>query len=117
MGCRESSVRIDRCPHCNHRLEVRSSEQNAKFHAVLADIARQKQWAGQWLDVEDWKRLVTAAWIRATGGHIRVFPSIDGQGMDVLYQHTSRLSKRDMVDLIEYVMAWAIGNGVTLGPD
>ena len=106
-------MRIDYCPTCNTRLDVRSSEQNRKLHALLGDIAKQKQWAGQWLSVEDWKRLMTSAWIRARGGHVRLIPSVDGQGFDVLYQHTSRLPKSDMIELIEYIMAWAADNGVT----
>lgn len=110
-------MKIDRCPNCNHRLDVRSSEQNRKLHAVLGDIAKQKQWAGMWLTVEDWKRLVTSAWIRAKGGHVRLMPGIDGQGFDVLYQHTSRLDKSEMAELIEYATVWAIDNGVTLAAD
>lgn len=95
-------------------IRQRSSEQNDALHALLQDIADQKEWAGQRLDVEDWKRLMTAAWLRATGQGVRVFPSIDGQGIDMLYQRTSRLSKQDMTELIEYCMAWAIDQGVNL---
>ncbi len=70
--------RIDKCPHCGKSIRHRSTEQNAKLPAVLQDIASQKQWAGQWLDVEDWKRLITAAWERASGRQARIFPSLDG---------------------------------------
>lgn len=107
-------ARIDRCPKCNSRLVQRSGEQNDKLHAVLQDISEQKQWAGQWLDVEDWKRLITAAWERASGRQARIFPALDGQGIDVVYQRTSRLSKEEMVDLITYTESWAIDNGVVL---
>lgn len=103
---------IDRCPHCQSRLSARSSEQNRKLHALLGEIARQKQWAGIWLSTEDWKRLLTAAWIRVSGGQVRVLPSLDGAGVDVLYQHTSRLSKLEMSELIEFVQAWAADNGI-----
>ena len=106
--------KVDRCPHCMKSIRQRSSEQNDALHALLQDIADQKEWAGQRLDVEDWKRLMTAAWLRATGQGVRVFPSIDGQGIDMLYQRTSRLSKQDMTELIEYCMAWAIDQGVNL---
>jgi hypothetical protein len=107
-------LRIDRCPKCGERFEQRSLEQNDKLHALLQDISNQKQWAGQWLDVEDWKRLITAAWERASGRQSRIFPSLDGNGIDVVYQRTSRLSKEEMSELIEYATAWAVQQGVKL---
>ncbi len=44
----------------------RTSPQNAILHAALTDIAEQVEWHGQKLEIEDWKRLLTAAWCRAT---------------------------------------------------
>ena len=107
-------TRIDRCPHCNKTLIQRSAEQNDRLHALLQDIADQKQWAGQTLDVETWKRLITAAWERASGRSVRIFPGLDGQGVDMVYQRTSRMSKQEMIDLIDYATSWAIDNGVRL---
>jgi len=107
-------LRIDYCPQCNFRLDVRSSEQNSKLHALLQDIAEQKQWAGQRWDVEDWKRLITAAWLRARGDAATVIPAIDGKGFDVLYRKTSRMSKQEMSELLEYAAAWAIDQGVEI---
>jgi len=106
--------RVDKCPHCGFGIVQRTLEQNDKLHAVLQDIAEQKQWAGQHLDLEDWKRLLTAAWERATGGHIRMYPAVDGHGMDVLYRRTSRMNKAEMIELIEYITAWAVDNGIQL---
>ena len=37
----------------------RNLDQNAKFHAMLADIARQVQWCDKWLKPEQWKVLST----------------------------------------------------------
>lgn len=93
---------------------TRSAEQNAKLHAMLQDISRQRQWAGQWLDVEDWKRLLTAAWCRANKEAAIILPAVDGQGFDVLYRRTSKLSVTEMIDLIEFVAWWAAENGVRL---
>ncbi len=36
----------------------RNLDQNAKFHAMVADIARQVQWCGKWLKPEQWKVLL-----------------------------------------------------------
>ena len=106
--------RVDKCPHCNGVLVVRTAEQNAKLHALLSDIARQKQWAGHWLDVEDWKRLIVAAFERANKQPARIFPSLDGQGIDMIYRRTHRMSRQEMSEVIEYATSWAVSNGVQL---
>ena len=93
---------------------TRSAEQNAKLHAMLQDISRQRQWAGQWLDVEDWKRLMVAAWCRANKQAVRIVPALDGHGFDVIYKRTSKLSVTEMIDLIEFVQWWAVEHGVRL---
>ena len=107
-------IRIDRCPGCGTVLRERSVEQNAKLHALLHDISTQKQWANQWLDIEAWKRLMVAAWERANGKPAEFYPAIDGSGFDVVYRRTSRMNKNEMIELIEYVTAWAVQNDIHL---
>lgn len=46
---------------------TRSNEQNALLHAHLSEIARTHDWAGSKRDIDTWKRLLTAAWLRARG--------------------------------------------------
>src|SRR4051812_38810529 len=41
--------------------EIRSLEQNKKFHAMVREIAKQVTWAGAYMDEEDWKRMLLAA--------------------------------------------------------
>ena len=94
------------------RGPTRNLEQNAALHALLQEIAETRQWAGQLLDVEDWKRLLTAAWMRATGRGIRLVPALDGQGFDALYQRTSTLTKAEMSELIDYIQAWRASDDV-----
>ena len=94
------------------RGPTRNLEQNAALHALLQEIAETRQWAGQRLDVEDWKRLLTAAWMRATGRGIRLVPALDGQGFDALYQRTSTLTKAEMSELIDYIQAWKASDDV-----
>ncbi len=84
----------------------RSDEQNKKLHAMLADISKQVTHAGQQWDVTVWKRLCTAAWLRETGANIQMIPAIDGHGIDVLYEHTSKLSIRKCADLITWIEAY-----------
>ena len=40
--------------------------------------------------------------------------ALDWQGIEVLYQRTSELSKAECSELLEFVMAWAIDQGVRL---
>lgn len=101
-----------------HRLVLvvrpakRSDEQNRKLHVMLQDIAQQQEWAGRRWDIEDWKRLLTAAWCRATQQHAHVVPALDGAGFDVLYRRTSQLTTAECSELIEFVLAWGAERGV-----
>lgn len=94
------------------RKRRRSLPQNAKLHACIAEIAEKMQWAGRRREVEDWKRLLTAAWLRARGTAVEIVPALDGHGFDVLYRHTSRLTAEECSELLEYVMAWGAENGI-----
>ena len=89
---------------------TRSLEQNALLHAELQELVGRK-WCGMTLDVRQWKRLMTLAWMRATQqGGVLYVQSVDGQGMDVIYQRTSTMSKAEMSELIEYIKAWKAQN-------
>lgn len=90
----------------------RSNVRNAQLHAVITDVSKQLQWAGEWMEVEDWKRLLTAGWMRATNRKVKLVPAIDGHGFDVLYQRTSKLSEAECRELIQYVYAWGVDQGV-----
>ena len=103
-----------------HRLvlsveeERRNTEQNALLHALLDEIAVQYEWSGRKWDAEDWKRLLTAAWMRAKNESPVMLPAIDGKGFDVLYRRTSQLSKAECSELIDYIQAWAAERGIAI---
>ena len=90
----------------------RSSEQNKKLHACLTDISRPVEHAGKKWDVLIWKRLLTAAWLRETGENPHFVPSLDGRGVDVIYERTSKLSVKQCADLILWVEAFGSEHGV-----
>ena len=94
------------------RQEKRSDAQNRLLHACLSEISKQVEWAGAKRDVDTWKRLLTAAWLRARGESVEVLPAIDGHGIDVVFRHTSKLTKAECAELSEFVMAWAAERGV-----
>lgn len=103
-----------------HRLvltvapDTRSSQQNRLLHAMLGDIARQVDWAGKKRDTDTWKRLLTAAWLRARGESVELLPALDGHGVDVVFRHTSKLTRAECSELCEFIMAWCAEHDVTL---
>lgn len=94
------------------REETRSLKQNALLHALLGDISRQVEWAGKKRDTDTWKRLLTAAWLRARGESVELLPALDGHGVDVVFRHTSKLTRGECAELCDFIAAWAIENGV-----
>jgi hypothetical protein len=90
---------------------TRSLSQNALLHAEIGDIANVKIWCGMTLDVEQWKRLLVAAWMKVKGQEPLYVQALDGEGMEPLYRRTSTLTKEEMSDLIEYVKAWRAMEG------
>jgi len=86
--------------------ERRNLSQNALLHATLQDIAARREWAGRKWEPEVWKRLLTAAWMRARGEQVLCVPALDGHGVDVVFQRTSKLSKAQMAELIDFIQAW-----------
>jgi hypothetical protein len=81
----------------------RTLAENAKLHAMLSEISEQVEWAGKKRDVEVWKRLVVSAWCRARGEPVEILPALDGHGIDIVPVRTSKLSKNDCAELIEFV--------------
>ena len=73
---------------------------------MLTEIATDCEWIGKRWPVEVWKRLLTAAWCRATGEQVVMLPAIDGAGVDLVFRRTSTLTKRECSELIEFCHAW-----------
>ena len=84
----------------------RSGDQNRLMWALLHDVSDQVEWHGQRLSPEDWKHIFSAAQYRQ-----RVVPGIDGE-LVVLGQHTSRLTKEQMGELIEIIQSFGADQGV-----
>ena len=84
----------------------RSGEQNKKLHAALGDIARQVEHAGKKWDILIWKRLLTAAWMREEGENPVLIPAVDGNGFDIVYDRTSKLTVKQCASLLEWIQAF-----------
>ena len=90
----------------------RSLAQNAALHSALAEIAEQVEWHGQKFSMEIWKRLCTAAWLREKGESPLLVPALDGNGVDIIFERTSRLSVSQCSELLEWCYAFGAQNGV-----
>lgn len=86
---------------------TRNLEINAALHATLTEIAARMKWAGKQWDVETWKRLLVAAWTRASGQPVVMLPAIDGAGVDIVFRRTSQMTQAEMRDLMAFIDAWA----------
>lgn len=89
----------------------RTLDQNAKMWAMLADVARQKQWVVngvlQYLEPSDWKDIFSAA----ARFEARIAQGLNG-GIVLLGRSTSRLTVKEMGELIEVMHCFAAENGI-----
>ena len=98
--------------HCRIEPPTRNLAQNALLHGVLTDIAEQVEWHGQKLPMEVWKRLCMAAWLREAGEQPMLIPALDGNGFDVIFEKTSKLSVSQCSELVEWCFAFGVEHGV-----
>lgn len=91
---------------------TRSLAENSLLHALITEIAKKIEWAGKKRDVETWKRLLVAAWCRVNGEAMEILPALDGHGVDIVPARTSKLSKKECADLIEFIYAWGAQSGI-----
>lgn len=90
---------------------TRSLESNAAMWAMLADVSRQVMWPVdgtlQTLPTEDWKHILTAGLKREQ----RVAQGIGG-GFVMLGQRTSRMTQREMGELLDLIGAFGAEHNV-----
>jgi hypothetical protein len=94
------------------RIEFKATKrtipQNDRMWAMLTDIATQVRWHDQKLSPDDFKLIFLDALKR----ELRIVPNIDGNGFVNLGRSSSDLSKAEMSDLIEIIMAFGAQHGV-----
>jgi hypothetical protein len=90
------------------KAESRSDEQNAKYHAMLSEIAVQAQHLGAKWDAESWKRFLVYEFCKQLGlPQGQIVPSLDGSGIVQLGLQTRDFSKERAAEFIEFLEAWA----------
>ena len=97
---------------CKIEPPTRSLEQNALLHAALSDISSQVAWAGKKFDLEIWKRLCVAAWLREQNEKPLLIPSLDNIGVDIIYEKTSKLTTTQCSSLVEWCFAFGAEHNV-----
>lgn len=78
----------------------RTLDQNAKMWAMLSDVSRAKP-GGRAHTPETWKAL----FMHACGHEVQFGQGLDGTPFSMGFR-TSRLSKAQMAELIEFIYAW-----------
>ena len=86
---------------------TRTLEQNAKLWSMLSEIAAQVIWHGRKLDAESWKHVFTSSLKR-----MDVVPNIDGTGFVALGLSTSKMTKKELAELIELIEAFGAQHNV-----
>lgn len=94
--------------------ETRSLPQNARLHKMLTELSIKATWHGQKLPMVTWKRLCMAAWMREEKQSPQLIPALDGNGVDIVYERTSNLSKDECGKLMTWVEAFAAEQGINL---
>ena len=96
------------------RVEIaaprRSTDQNARMWAMLADFAEQAEHHGRRYSAEQWK----AIFMHALGQEVEFIPSLDGRTFIPLGNRTSNLTVKEMCDLQTLMEAEAAQRGVVL---
>ena len=96
--------------------EKRSLPQNAMYHAIIGQIAKQAKSHGSKWNSDDWKRYLTQEWCNETGReYIKMKRDGDRMMLDIL--HTSGFDKPQASEFTEFCIAWAAQNGVEISKD
>lgn len=103
-----------------HRLTLevkkatRSTEQNAKFHAICDDVAKSgTKWAGKTRTAAEWKVLFVSGHGVATKEGSDIVPGLESEFVN-LRESTARMTVARSSSLIEYTLAWCAANSVRL---
>ncbi|MEC5591554.1 recombination protein NinB [Citrobacter freundii] len=90
---------------------TRTLDQNRKMWPLLKDLSDQVIWFGNKYDSDDWKDLITAMVAKVKKQEQRMAPGLDG-GVVMFGQRTSKMTVRQMVEVIEAIYWFGTQQGV-----
>lgn len=92
---------------CHVEEPKRTIDQNARLWAMLSDVAMSKP-EGRMHTPEEWKCI----FMSACGWEVAFLPGLDGRFLPYGYR-SSKLTKKEMGTLMDFIEAWGSENGVT----
>jgi len=109
---RERAARVLAKAPAGTRVEFkaskRSTDQNAMMWALLSDVAMQATHNGRQYTPDQWKVL----FMHACGREVQFMPALDGSTFIPWGRSSSDLSKAEMGELLDFIMAWGAEHGV-----
>lgn len=94
--------------------KTRSTDQNAKFHAICHDLAHSNlTFAGKRRSLEEWKALLISGHAVATGTAGEVVPGLEGEFV-AIRESSAKMGVARAASLIEYTLAFCVSNSVDL---
>jgi len=98
-------------PYCVEvRPLTRTDPQNKLLHALFGELAHQAKWQNEKLTAEQWKMLMISAHTIATKEPNKMVIGLEGEVVN-LRESSAQMSVARLNSLIEYVQAWAAGQG------
>jgi hypothetical protein len=92
----------------------RTLDMNAKFHAIVTDIAKSGfPWMGKARSADEWKVLIVSGHAVATKEGSEVVPGIEGEWINIR-ESTALMSKARGASLIEYAICFATMNDIRI---
>lgn len=92
---------------------ARTAEQNAKFHAMCRDFAKQMSWGGNLWNEEQWKRIFLAAKFEQA-----IVPNPFTHGLVIVNKKRSRdTAIEEMAELLGEMEAFGNENGIDWSED
>lgn len=85
----------------------RTLSQNDRMWAMLTDVASQKEHNGQRYSTDQWKQL----FMHACGHEVHFMAGLSGEPFPAGFR-SSKLSKEQMGELMDFMEAWGAQNGV-----
>lgn len=86
---------------------TRTIEQNSKLWPMLDDISKQVEWYKNWLSREEWKDFFSAIILKQ-----KVVPNMEGTGFIAVGGRTSKMSKKEFIELIDLIYYFGTEHGV-----
>lgn len=90
------------------KIHKRTIPQNDFMWSLLTDVATQVKWHGVRIRPDDYKLL----FLDALKAELRMVPNLAGNGFVNLGRSSSDLTKDEMTQLIELIIAWGTEKGV-----